>query len=166
MPQEKTPGIRTGVFQRLREKRDRCATTDAASIFFQSALHFVRFPADIFVLLERCAMVVQIQRSGRSVTGLHIGSGNVRRYFPRGRQSVDLEIGHLLIRCKLQPDFWRDEPQISDPRLSAWLEAREPEGKNRRGPTQMSLVPTDGQLFRLEFKDAQPARDFEPLDAA
>jgi len=102
-------------------------------------------------------MVVQIQRNGRSVTGLHIGSGNVRRYFPRGRQSVDLQLGHLMIRCRLQPAFWRDEPSISDPRLILWLESREPEDKRRRGRTQMSLVPAEDESFRLEFADAQQA---------
>jgi len=102
-------------------------------------------------------MVVQIQRNGRSVTGLHIGSGNVRRYFPKTRQSVDLELGHLLIRCKLQPGFWRGEPSISDPRLNLWLETREPEGKSRRTRTHMSLVPAEGESFRLEFTEAQPA---------
>jgi hypothetical protein len=111
-------------------------------------------------------MVVQIQRNGRSVTGLHIGSGNVRRYFPKSRESVDLELGHLLIRCKLQPDFWSNEPRISDPRLSAWLEAREPNGKTRRGRTHMSLVPVAGMSFRLEFTDAQPAAEPIPQDAA
>lgn len=109
-------------------------------------------------------MVVQIQRSGRSVTGLHIGSGNVRRYFPKGRQSVDLDLGHLLICCQLPPDFWLNEPSISDPRLSLWLEAREPEGKTRR--MQMSLVPVEGESFRLEFTDTQTADGPIPLHAA
>jgi len=111
-------------------------------------------------------MVVQIQRSGRSVTGLLIGPGNVRRYFPKSHQSVDLEIGHLLIRCKLRPDFWLDEPQISDPRLSAWLEAKEPEGKTRVGRLQMSLVPVKGKSFRLEFADLQVVDVPIPLHAA
>jgi len=111
-------------------------------------------------------MVVQIQRSGRSVTGLHIGSGNVRRYFPKSNQSVDLELGHLLIRCNLQPGFWLNEPQISDPRLSAWLEAKEPEGKTRSGRLQMSLIPVKGESFRLEFADMQAVDGSIPLHAA
>jgi hypothetical protein len=102
-------------------------------------------------------MVVQIQRKGRTVTGLHIGLRNVQRYFPKGRQSVDLELGHLLIRCKLQPAFWRDEPSISDPRLNLWLASREADDKVRQERTQMSLVPMEGESFRLEFNAAQPA---------
>jgi hypothetical protein len=96
-------------------------------------------------------MLVQIQRNGRSVTGLHIGSGNVRRYFPKSRLNVDLHIGHLLIRCGLQPAFWSGEPRITDPRLSAWLEAREPDSGSRRSRTHMTLVPADDESFRLEF---------------
>jgi len=111
-------------------------------------------------------MVVQIQRNGRSVTGLHIGSRNVRRYFPKIQQSVDLELGHLLIRCKLQPDFWLNEPQISDPRLSAWLEAKEPEGKTRCGRLQMSLVPVNGKSFRLDFAEMQASVEPITLHAA
>ncbi len=109
-------------------------------------------------------MVVEIQRNGRSVTGLHIGSGNVRRYFPKDQLSVDLEIGHLLICCRLRPDFWRDVPQISDPRLSAWLEAKEIKNRTPRGRTQMSLVPAKGESFRLEFKKEQRLEAIEPLD--
>jgi hypothetical protein len=111
-------------------------------------------------------MVVQIQRNGRSVTGLHIGLGNVRRYFPKDRNSVDLKIGHLLICCGLRPGFWSSEPQISDPRLTAWLEAKEPDCKARRGRNCMSLVPVEGESFRLEFKDAVSADNIEPFDAA
>jgi hypothetical protein len=111
-------------------------------------------------------MVVRIQRKGRSVTGLHIGSGNVRQYFPKSRQSIDLQIGHLMIRCKLQPAFWRDEPSISDPRLSLWLEARDPESQTRHAQTQMSLVPAEGESFRLEFAEALPAEGPGTMDAA
>jgi len=100
-------------------------------------------------------MVVQIQRNGRSVTGLHIGSGNVRRYFPKGRFSVDLQIGHLMICCRLLPTFWRGEPRIADPRLSAWLEAKEADARSRPGRTQMSLIPAEDESFRLEYSDAQ-----------
>jgi len=111
-------------------------------------------------------MVVQVQRKGRSVTGLHIGSVNVRRYFPRQSQSVDIELGHLLIRCRLQSSFWRDEPSISDPRLNLWLESKDREGTARRGPTEMSLIPVEGASFRLEFNDAELAEEPANLSAA
>jgi hypothetical protein len=110
-------------------------------------------------------MVVQIQRNGRNVTGLHIGSGNVRRYFPKSQLSIDLELGHLLICCKLRPDFWHNEPSISDPRLNLWLEAKEPEDNARQARTQMSLVRLNGESFRLEFESSQPAKGMEPLNA-
>jgi hypothetical protein len=99
-------------------------------------------------------MVVQIERKGRTVTGLHIGSGNAQRYFPKTRPSVDLVLGHLLICCKLQPAFWRDEPSISDPRLNLWLAAKEAEEELRHESVRMSLVPAEGESFRLEFTAA------------
>jgi|HubBroStandDraft_1064217.scaffolds.fasta_scaffold36722_2 hypothetical protein len=99
-------------------------------------------------------MVVQIERKGRTVTGLHIGLGNAQRYFPKGRLNVDLELGHLLICCKLPPAFWRDEPSISDPRLNLWLAAKEAEEDRRHEATYMSLVPAEGESFRLEFTAA------------
>ena len=67
-------------------------------------------------------MIVWMQNKGRSITGLHVGTSNVRRYFRSGLDAVDLELGHLRILCKLQSSFWRDEPEISDPRLCAWLQ--------------------------------------------
>ncbi|HUB53064.1 MAG TPA: hypothetical protein VL986_12995 [Terracidiphilus sp.] len=102
-------------------------------------------------------MVVQIERKGRTVTGLHIGLRNVQRYFPAGRQSVDLVLGHLQICCKLPPAFWRDEPSISDPRLNLWLTAKAADDKQRQRHAQMSLIPAEGESFRLEFKEPQPA---------
>jgi hypothetical protein len=111
-------------------------------------------------------MVVQIQRNGRNVTGLNIGSANVRRYFPKKRQNIDIHLGHLLIRCELQPAFWLDEPSIADPRLSLWLESRDPEPKWRTARTQVSLVPAEGDAFRLEFAELQPIDNALAIDAA
>ena len=111
-------------------------------------------------------MVVQIQRKGRSITGLNIGSGNVRRYFPKSQSSVDLQLGHLLIRCKLRADFWGEEPSISDPRLSLWLEAKSTDEKAQQARTEMSLVPAEDKSFRLEFKEKARTEASDRLDAA
>ena len=101
-------------------------------------------------------MVVEIQRNGRSVTGLHVGSGNVRRYFPRGLGAVDLHLDHLEIRCALLPSFWNGKPQISDPRLTAWLEAKDFAEQSHAAPIQLSLVPAEGRSFRLQLADPRP----------
>ena len=96
-------------------------------------------------------MLVQVQQNGRNVTGLNIGANNVRRFFPKGSSSIDLQLDHLQIQCDLQPDFWRNEPQIFDPRLSAWLEAKRPRDPNKRTPVFISLVRSDKRSFRLQL---------------
>jgi len=98
-------------------------------------------------------MQVEVQRKGRSITGLNVGATNVRRYFPRGSSSVDLQLDHLEIQCELRPAFWQNEPHISDPRLGAWLEAKNlPRGSTRK--SVVHLVPTDKQSYRLQLVKA------------
>ena len=96
-------------------------------------------------------MLVQVQQNGRAITGLNIGVQNVRRFFPKGSSSIDLQLDHLRIQCELQPAFWQNEPQISDPRLSAWLEAKNLRKANTRRPVFISLVRADKLSFRLQM---------------
>ena len=51
-------------------------------------------------------MVVKTQSKGRGVVGLHVGTNNVRRYFPKNVSSIELLLDHLQIECGLKPDFW------------------------------------------------------------
>lgn len=99
-------------------------------------------------------MLVQVQQNGRSITGLNIGANNVRRFFPRRCSSVDLQLDHLQIQCELRPDFWKNEPQISDPRLSAWLEAKNLRDPKTRTPIFIALVRSDKRSFRLQLVGA------------
>ena len=96
-------------------------------------------------------MLVEVQRKGHSITGLNIGANNVRRYFPKGSSSVELHLDHLDIQCELQPGFWNNEPQIFDPRLSAWLEAKNLRRGGKREPVVLNLVPADKRSFRLQL---------------
>lgn len=95
-------------------------------------------------------MVVRTQSKGRSLTGLHIGVTNARRYFPRGASAVDLVLDHLRIQCALMPDFWDGEANIYDARLSAWLETKHPCCRADRQPIALDLVPEGENAFRLE----------------
>lgn len=95
-------------------------------------------------------MLVEVQQKGHNVVGLNVGASNVRRYFPKGTSSIDLHLDHLEIQCQLQPDFWKNEPQISDPRLSAWLEAKNLRKPGRHPPVMLNLVPADKRSFRLQ----------------
>jgi len=95
-------------------------------------------------------MVVRTQSRGLTVTGLHVGIHNVRRYFPRRISVIELHLDHLLIQCGLSPDFWRDRPEISDPRLCAWLEAKNYRGNSNRTPLPMVMIPAGENSFRLQ----------------
>jgi hypothetical protein len=94
-------------------------------------------------------MIVSLQNRGLSVSGLRIGSSNVRRYFPDGTRTIDLQLEHLHIRCDLQPSFWHDQPEISDPRLCAWLEAKNLHAKLRRTRFSLAMEPAGCDSYRL-----------------
>jgi hypothetical protein len=64
-------------------------------------------------------MIVKTQQKGHEYTGVEIGAGNVRRYFPRDASVIELHLDHLLIQCSLHPDFWQGQTQICDRRLCA-----------------------------------------------
>lgn len=94
-------------------------------------------------------MVVKSQCCGNRITGIYVGATNVRRYFPRGVASVDLQLDHLQIECGLTPGFWRDDPEIRDPRLSLWLELKQTQGAGRRSPFELAMTPMGENRFSL-----------------
>ena len=94
-------------------------------------------------------MVGKTHSKGHGVTGLHVGTQNVRRYFPKGTKNIELQLGHLRIQCGLPPDFWNGQPEIHDPRLCAWLESKNLHGTaNRTVP--LAMIPAGGNSFQLE----------------
>lgn len=93
-------------------------------------------------------MIVTTKIKGRSITGLRIGTSNVRRYFPLGLEAVDLELDHLRIRCDLHARFWRDLPEISDPRLCAWLQNKFFRQRRPGVPIPLEMVGA-GDRYRL-----------------
>jgi hypothetical protein len=95
-------------------------------------------------------MVVKTQSKSRGVTGLHVGANNVRRYFSRQNNSIELQLDHLQIQCDLPPGFWQDQPEIFDPRLCAWLEARHLHGKSSRASIPLAMIPSGKNSFRLQ----------------
>src|SRR5580704_10692905 len=94
-------------------------------------------------------MFVTSQSNGNRVTGLYVGASNVRRYFRRHVESIELQIDHLRIACGLTAHFWQDQPEIHDPRLCAWLESKHRDRKERRGPVLMALIPSGKNSFIL-----------------
>jgi hypothetical protein len=94
-------------------------------------------------------MVVKTQTKARGVTGLNIGAANVRRYFPKHICFIELHLDHLQIQCTLDSGFWQDEPEIRDPRLGAWLDAKRLQSKLDRSPLSLVMVPAGNDAFRL-----------------
>jgi len=95
-------------------------------------------------------MVVKAQSKGRGVSGIHVGTDNVRRYFPKNVSTIELQLDHLTIQCGLAPDFWQGQPEIFDPRLCAWLETKHMHGNSSRGAVPLAMVPAGKNAFSLQ----------------
>lgn len=95
-------------------------------------------------------MVVKALRVGGEVSGLRVGLQNVRRYFPRHVNRIELQLDHLRIECGLQPNFWRSQPEIHDPRLSLWLTSKNHAEKLRGTPMPFTMIPSGVNSFKLE----------------
>jgi hypothetical protein len=74
----------------------------------------------------------------------------VRRYFSKDIRVIELQLDHLWIQCGLAPDFWDGQPEIYDPRLCAWLEARHMHRSRDRTPVRLAMIPEGRNSFRLE----------------
>jgi len=92
-------------------------------------------------------MVVESQCKGRKVTGLRVGVQNARQFIQERTAYIELRLGHLQILCPLAPDFWQGDGEIHDPRLCAWLEAKQVAA----GPAMpWAMIPDGTNSFRLE----------------
>jgi hypothetical protein len=78
-----------------------------------------------------------------------VGANNVRRYFPKNIAVIELQLDHLQILCGLRPDFWQGLPEIYDPRLCAWLESKNLDGRPGHAPVPLSMIPSGQNSFRL-----------------
>jgi len=81
------------------------------------------------------------------VIGILVGEDNVQRFFPRHVKEIELQLDHLRIECGLGPNFWKDKPEISDPRLGLWLESKDRNGNGRRAPVPLALIPSGRNSF-------------------
>src|SRR5579864_5438534 len=100
---------------------------------------------------SRCIMVVKTQKDGRDQTGLLIGEANVRRYFRKDMESINLRLDDLHIQCTLSAEFWDKYPEIHDPRLSEWLESKVWPERRGREP-MLSMVPSGINTFVITSK--------------
>jgi hypothetical protein len=95
-------------------------------------------------------MVVKTQCKGHAFTGVEVGAANVRRYFPKESDVIELHLDHLLILLNLPPGFWNGHPEICDPRLSVWLESKNFNGRPGEAPLPLALIPSGKNCFRLQ----------------
>jgi hypothetical protein len=97
-------------------------------------------------------MIVSSVCIGHHVTGLKVGTTNVRRYFPKGVTEIELQLDHLCIECGLTPDFWQDQPDIHDARLCLWLESKQWMEK-ANGPAPVAMIRSGKNSFTLSLFD-------------
>lgn len=95
-------------------------------------------------------MLVKVENRGSSITGLHVGATNVRRYFSKHTSAIELLLDHLQIECGLKPEFWQGDGEINDPRLCAWLELKNSAGLPSRTPPPLAMIPAGKNCFRLQ----------------
>ncbi len=115
-------------------------------------------------------MLVRTQCKGHEIIGLQVGANNVRRYFSKGAAVIELELDHLQIQCCLGPDFWRDHPEIQDPRLGAWLKSKSFHERPRQDPISLDMIPSGKNSFRLRpiawERQVRKRRSADALNAA
>jgi hypothetical protein len=113
-------------------------------------------------------MMVKTQLRGTEVTGLRVGSRNVRRYFPKGIRVIELQLDHLAIQCGLSPEFWRGEPEIRDPRLCVWLNSKVSHRVGAHNDVRLAMTPAGNNAFRLGPASVKEDGMFniEPLSVA
>lgn len=95
-------------------------------------------------------MMVKALRIGSELAGVRVGRRNARRFFPRDVTEIELQLDHLRIECGLAPDFWSNQPEIHDPRLSLWMAAKDTRARSSRAPIRYRMVPSGKNSFRIE----------------
>jgi hypothetical protein len=110
-------------------------------------------------------MVVRTQNKGLAVIGLYVGVNNVRRHFPRHISVIELHLDHLQIQCSLPPNFWQGQPEIHDPRLCIWLEAKNFHGNSNRTPLPMTMIPCGENSFRLQTISLHAHSKIKPVQS-
>jgi hypothetical protein len=98
-------------------------------------------------------MVVKTQYDGFRVSGLYVGTNNVRRYFSKRISEVELQLDHLQIQCGLTAGFWDGQPEIHDPRLCDWLESKQFHDKPCCTPIPLALIPSGKNSFKVAALD-------------
>jgi hypothetical protein len=108
----------------------------------------------MFFFRLEVSMVVKTQYDGSRVSGLYVGAHNVKRYFSKRVQEVELQLDHLQIQCGLTDRFWDGQPEIHDARLCDWLESKHFRDKPSRTPVPLALIPSGRNSFKVAPLDS------------
>jgi hypothetical protein len=106
-------------------------------------------------------MLVSTLSEGHKVTGLRVRPYDARRYFPKNITEIELQLDHLRIKCGLALHFWGDKPEISDPRLSLWLESKDRNSQGCHGPLTLAMIPSGENSFVVgptQLEDVQKSK--------
>ena len=95
-------------------------------------------------------MVVKTQCKGHAFTGVEVGAGNVRRYFPRDIVVIELHLDHLLIQCGLAPEFWQGEPRFATLGSVPGSSRKTSMASRAQAPIPLALIPSGKNCFRLQ----------------
>jgi hypothetical protein len=95
-------------------------------------------------------MVVRTQSNGNNDIGVRVGTANVRRYFSRSSDAVELKLDDLQIQCRLPETFWKGQPEIFDPRLCEWLKFKVLRERRNAPPIALKMVQSGTNSFTLQ----------------
>lgn len=70
--------------------------------------------------------------------------------FPQEHFECRATVGSSPDSVRPKPNFWQGEPEIFDPRLCAWLEARYLHTKVALAPIPLAMIPEGKNSFRLQ----------------
>ena len=80
-------------------------------------------------------MVVKTHCKGHAYTGVEVGAGNVRRYFPRESDVIELHLDHLLINAASVPISGRARRRLPIPAFAPGLNRRTSMAARARRPS-------------------------------
>jgi len=81
--------------------------------------------------------------------GIRIGKKNVRKYFKRNWDQVEIKIDGIFHEFKLSSKFWTTCPEIRGKELRDWLRSQKSIPWFKGHPPRFELVPLSENMFRL-----------------
>jgi len=81
--------------------------------------------------------------------GVSVGRGNAKRFFDKKWAVVLIEFDGTTVPVKLTSGFWAKCPELRSSAIGDWMKRKGLAPWKTGEPPKMSLVPQDGNRFRL-----------------